>query len=54
MSALQVWMTNATGNVYQMKILSASNTQLKVGIPGGLPGSFDINLIKKDYGYATA
>lgn len=29
-----------------MKILSANETYIKAGIPGGLPGLFDVNVIK--------
>jgi len=51
-SKLQVWMTNSSGNVYQMKVLSVTDTQIKAGIPGGLPGTFDINVIKEGFGNA--
>ena len=43
---LKVFLTNSTGNIYQMKILSVNNTFIKAGIPGGLPGLFDVNVIK--------
>jgi len=45
-SKLKVFLTNSTGNIYQMKILSANDTFIKAGIPGGLPGLFDVNVIK--------
>jgi hypothetical protein len=35
-----------------MKVLSAANDKLKVGIPGGLPGNFDVNVIKTGFGSA--
>ncbi len=43
---LKVYMTNSSGNIYQMKILSVNDTFIKAGIPGGLPGMFDVNVIK--------
>ncbi len=36
-----------------MKILSVKDTEIKAGIPGGLPGKFDINVIKQGFGSAT-
>jgi hypothetical protein len=35
-----------------MKILSVTNTLIKAGIPGGLPGNFDVNVIKTGFGNA--
>ena len=35
-----------------MKIISLTDTEIKAGIPGGLPGKFDITVIKKDFGSA--
>ncbi len=45
-SALKVYMTNENGNIYQMKVISSTDTEIKTGIPGGLPGAFDINVYK--------
>lgn len=47
-------MSNLSGNVYQMKILSVTDTEIKAGIPGGLPGKFDINVIKDGFGSAVS
>ncbi len=53
-SELKVFMTNSSGNVYQMKILELTDTKIKAGIPGGLPGKYDINVVKKSFGNAIA
>ena len=52
-SQLTVYLTNSSGNIYQMKVLSASDTLIKAGIPGGLPGMFDVNVIKAGFGNAV-
>ncbi len=49
---LQVWMSNSSGNIYQMKIFSLNDTEIKAGIPGGRPGIFDITVIKDGFGSA--
>jgi hypothetical protein len=49
---LRVFLTNSTGNIYEMKVLSVIDTFIKAGIPGGLPGKFDVNVIKTGFGYA--
>lgn len=51
-SLLTVFLTNSSGNVYQMKILSVSDTFIQAGIPGGLPGNFNVNVILKEFGNA--
>lgn len=53
-SQLKVYLTNSSGNIYQMKILSVNDTFIKAGIPGGLPGLFDVNVIKEGFGNAIA
>jgi hypothetical protein len=53
-SQLTVYLTNSSGNIYQMKVLSASDTLIKAGIPGGLPGMFDVNVIKTGLGNAIS
>ncbi len=54
LSKLTVYLTNSSGNIYQMKVLSANDTFIKAGIPGGLPGNFDVNVIKEGFGNAIA
>jgi len=49
---LTVYLTNSSGNVYQMKVLSATDTLIKAGIPGGLPGNFNVTVIKAGFGKA--
>lgn len=51
-SQITVYLTNSSGNIYQMKILDITDTLLKVGVPGGLPGTFDVNVIKAGFGNA--
>jgi len=52
-SQLIVYLTNSSGNIYQMKVLSVTDTFIKAGIPGGLPGIFDVNVIKTGFGNAV-
>jgi hypothetical protein len=52
-SIMKAYLTNATGNMYEMRILSMNDTEVKVGIPGGLPGKFDVNIAKNGFGYAA-
>jgi hypothetical protein len=51
-SQITVYLTNSSGNIYQMKVLSVTDTLIKAGIPGGLPGMFDVNVIKTGFGNA--
>jgi hypothetical protein len=53
-SLLTTYLTNGSGNVYQMKILNLTDTFLQVGIPGGLPGNFNVSVIKSGFGNAIA
>ena len=41
-SSLTVHLSNASGNVYEMKILSVNDSAIECGIPGGRPGNFDV------------
>ncbi len=49
-----MFLTNSSGNIYQMKILSVNDTFITAGIPGGLPGLFKVNVIKVGFGNAIA
>jgi hypothetical protein len=51
-SQITVYLTNSSGNIYQMKVLSVTDDLIKAGIPGGLPGMFDVNVIKTGFGNA--
>ena len=37
---VDVHLANASGKVYEMRILSLNDTNIECGIPGGLPGNF--------------
>jgi hypothetical protein len=50
-SLVQVYLSNGTGNIYPMRILSITDTFIQCGIPGGLPGQFQVNVNTTD-GYA--
>lgn len=54
LSQLKVYLTNSSGNIYEMKALSVIDTEIKAGIPGGLPGIYDLNVIKIGFGNAVA
>lgn len=36
-----------------MKVLKATDTLIQAGIPGGLPGQYDVRLIKGGFGFAV-
>ncbi len=44
LTAANVFLANTTGKVYQMRVLSLTDTEIKCGIPGGLPGNFDVKI----------
>lgn len=41
-SVVKVYLANTSGKVYEMRILTIIDTQIECGIPGGLPGDFDV------------
>ena len=43
-SAVQVFLANATGKVYPLNIMSITNTSIKVGLAGGLAGRFTVQV----------
>ena len=49
---LKVYLSNSSGNVYQMKVMSATESMITVGLSGGLPGKYDVNVIKTGFGSA--
>lgn len=51
---LKIFLTNSSGNIYKMKVLTANDTFIQAGIPGGLPGVFKVNVLKNGFGYANA
>ena len=50
-NAITVWLNNGS-NVYQMNVIEANDTSLKVRIPGGLPGHFNVLVKLAGLGYA--
>ena len=43
-SKVMVHLANASGKVYEMRILQFTDTYIKCGIPGGLPGNFEVEV----------
>lgn len=43
-SQLQVFLSNSSGKVYQLNILSSNDTYLKLGLSGGLAGTFTLQV----------
>lgn len=43
-SGVTVSLSNSTGKIYQLKVLSLSDTTIKVGLSGGLPGVFTVQV----------
>lgn len=41
---VQVYISNSTGKIYRMRVISVTNTQIRCGIPGGLPGNYVIQV----------
>jgi hypothetical protein len=43
-SAATVFLSNSTGKIYQLKIISLNDTQIKVGLPGGEAGVYKVEV----------
>jgi hypothetical protein len=43
-SSIKVFLSNSTGKVYQLSVLTITNTSIKVGLSGGLPGTFTVQV----------
>lgn len=43
-SLLQVFLSNSSGKIYQLNILSSNDTYLKLGLSGGLAGAFTLQV----------
>ena len=41
-SAVEIHLSTSSGKIYEMRLLSITDTQIECGIPGGLPGKFDV------------
>lgn len=50
-SQLNVWLNNGT-NIYKLNVIEASDITLKVRIPGGVSGNFNVLVQKMGVGYA--
>ncbi len=44
LSALKVYLTNSSGRVYELKVISVTNVSIKCGLPGGIPGNFKVQV----------
>jgi hypothetical protein len=49
-----VFLTNATGRIYQLKIVNITDNIVTVGIPGGLPGQYIVVVNVEGLGYSTS
>jgi hypothetical protein len=39
-----VYLSNSTGKIYSLKVLTLTDTMIKVGLSGGLPGIFTVHV----------
>ena len=44
LSAVNIYLSNSSGRVYQLKPITINNTYIKCGLPGGLPGNYTLQL----------
>ena len=51
---MTIFLANGSGDVYQMRVLENNATYIKCGIPGGLPGDFDVHVNVAGQGNAIA
>ena len=52
--ALSIHLKNSTGRMYGMKILELTDTEIQCGIPGGLPGDFEVDVFLDGFGTIPA
>ena len=43
-SSIKVFLSNSSGKVYQLNVLTLTNTSIKVGLSGGLAGTFTVQV----------
>jgi hypothetical protein len=48
-SAVQVFLSNATGKIYQLNVLSVNDTDVTAGLSGGLAGPFTVQVTLPDF-----
>lgn len=46
-SEIEVFLSNYTGKVYQLKIMNFTNTTIVVGLSGGIPGTYTVQVTKE-------
>lgn len=50
----KVFLSNSSGKVYQLRVLSLNSTVITAGIPGGLPGLFQVQVTISSLGDSVA
>ena len=53
-SAIEIHLTNSTGKMYEMRVVTITDTQIECGIPGGLSGNFQVEVNKNGFGNIPA
>lgn len=48
-SAVQVFLSNSSGRVYQLNVISVNETNLEAGLSGGLAGTFTVQVTLPDF-----
>lgn len=48
-TAVQVFLSNSSGKVYQLNVLSVNETNVEVGLSGGLAGTFTVQVTLPDF-----
>ena len=51
---VKVFLSNATGKVYELSVLTISNNNIKVGLPGGNEGNYIVEVNEATYGDSIA
>lgn len=54
MADVKVHISNSTRKIYPMRVLSVNDTQIRCGIPGGLPGHYFIEVTIASIGIIPA
>jgi len=47
-NSVMVHLSNSTGKIYQLKVLSMDDTSMRVGLSGGLPGVYSVKISLPD------
>ena len=51
---MSVFLSNSTGKIYQLNIYELTDTYIKVGLAGGLEGTFTVQVNHQTYGDSIA